>query len=147
MNTAMIYFPEINKYPHMYMNHSRKKKRGRDVSIQWFFFMQREHCWLPEPAAARPECGEATLSQVASMPSKSLLTLDRNQWAWTRVDPKWCFQFFAQYDYRSLLHVIIAIIATFFLLKRQLLFAIITQYFAWVMIDIIAITAIISYTK
>jgi hypothetical protein len=32
----------------------------------------------------------------------------------TRVDTKWRFQFFAKYDYRFLLDVIIAIIATFF---------------------------------
>jgi hypothetical protein len=31
-----------------------------------------------------------------------------------RVDTKWRFQFFAKYDYRFLLDVIIAIIATFF---------------------------------
>jgi hypothetical protein len=31
-----------------------------------------------------------------------------------RVDTKWRFQFFAKYDYRILLVVIIAIIATFF---------------------------------
>jgi hypothetical protein len=31
-----------------------------------------------------------------------------------RVDMKWRFQFFAKYDYRFLLDVIIAIIATFF---------------------------------
>jgi hypothetical protein len=31
-----------------------------------------------------------------------------------RVDKKWRFQFFAKYDYRFLLDVIIAIIATFF---------------------------------
>ncbi len=32
----------------------------------------------------------------------------------TRVDTKWRFQFFAKYDYRFMLDVIIAIIATFF---------------------------------
>jgi hypothetical protein len=32
----------------------------------------------------------------------------------TRVDTKWHFQFFTKYDYRFLLDVIIAIIATFF---------------------------------
>ncbi len=32
----------------------------------------------------------------------------------SRVDTKWHFQFFAKYDYRFLLDVIIAIIATFF---------------------------------
>ncbi len=32
----------------------------------------------------------------------------------TRVDTKWPFQFFAKYDYRFLLNVIIVIIATFF---------------------------------
>jgi hypothetical protein len=32
----------------------------------------------------------------------------------TRVDTKWRFQFFTKYDYRFLLDVIIAIIATFF---------------------------------
>jgi hypothetical protein len=32
----------------------------------------------------------------------------------SRVDTKWRFQFFAKYDYRFLLDVIIAIIATFF---------------------------------
>jgi hypothetical protein len=32
----------------------------------------------------------------------------------TRVDTKWRFQFFAKYDYRFMLEVIIAIIATFF---------------------------------
>jgi hypothetical protein len=31
-----------------------------------------------------------------------------------RVDTKWRFQFFAKYDYRILMDVIIAIIATFF---------------------------------
>ncbi len=31
-----------------------------------------------------------------------------------RVDTKWRFQFFAKYDYRFMLDVIIAIIATFF---------------------------------
>jgi hypothetical protein len=31
-----------------------------------------------------------------------------------RVDTKWRFQFFAKYDYRFLLDVIIAIIANFF---------------------------------
>jgi hypothetical protein len=31
-----------------------------------------------------------------------------------RVDTKWRFQFFAKYDYRFLLDVIIVIIATFF---------------------------------
>jgi hypothetical protein len=31
-----------------------------------------------------------------------------------RVDTKWRFKFFAKYDYRFLLDVIIAIIATFF---------------------------------
>jgi hypothetical protein len=31
-----------------------------------------------------------------------------------RVDMKWRFQFFAKYDYRFMLDVIIAIIATFF---------------------------------
>jgi hypothetical protein len=31
-----------------------------------------------------------------------------------RVDTKWCLQFFAKYDYRFLLEVIIAIVATFF---------------------------------
>ncbi len=31
----------------------------------------------------------------------------------SRVDTKWRFQFFAKYDYRFLLDVIIAIIATF----------------------------------
>jgi hypothetical protein len=31
-----------------------------------------------------------------------------------RVDTKWRFQFFAKYDYRFLLDVIVAIIATFF---------------------------------
>ncbi len=31
-----------------------------------------------------------------------------------RVDTKWRFQFFAKYDYRFLLDVIIAIIVTFF---------------------------------
>jgi hypothetical protein len=30
------------------------------------------------------------------------------------VDRKWRFQFFAKYDYRFLMYVIIAIIATFF---------------------------------
>jgi hypothetical protein len=35
-------------------------------------------------------------------------------WVSTRVDTKWCFQFFANYDYRFLLDVIIAIIAIFF---------------------------------
>jgi hypothetical protein len=32
----------------------------------------------------------------------------------TRVDTKWRFQFFAKYDYRFMLDVIIAIIATVF---------------------------------
>jgi hypothetical protein len=32
----------------------------------------------------------------------------------SRVDTKWRFQFFAKYDYRFFLDVIIAIIATFF---------------------------------
>jgi hypothetical protein len=32
----------------------------------------------------------------------------------TRIDTKWRFQFFAKYNYRFLLDVIIAIIATFF---------------------------------
>jgi hypothetical protein len=32
----------------------------------------------------------------------------------TRVDTKWRFQFFAKYDYRFLLDVMIATIATFF---------------------------------
>jgi hypothetical protein len=32
----------------------------------------------------------------------------------SRVDTKWSFQFFAIYDYRFLLDVIIAIIATFY---------------------------------
>jgi hypothetical protein len=32
----------------------------------------------------------------------------------SRVDTKWRFQFFAKYDYRFMLDVIIAIIATFF---------------------------------
>jgi hypothetical protein len=32
----------------------------------------------------------------------------------SRVDTKWRFQFFAKYDYRFLLDVIITIIATFF---------------------------------
>jgi hypothetical protein len=32
----------------------------------------------------------------------------------SRVDTKWCFQFFAKFDYCFLLDVIIAIIATFF---------------------------------
>jgi hypothetical protein len=35
-------------------------------------------------------------------------------YAATRVDTKWRFKFFAKYDYRILLNVIIAIIATFF---------------------------------
>jgi hypothetical protein len=34
--------------------------------------------------------------------------------ATNRVDTKWRFQFFAKYDYRFLLDVIIVIIATFF---------------------------------
>jgi hypothetical protein len=59
-----------------YMNHPRKKKRGRDVSIHTVVLNSTcTFCWLSEPAAAQPECGEATLSRVASMPSKSLLTL------------------------------------------------------------------------
>jgi hypothetical protein len=37
-----------------------------------------------------------------------------SSWARIRVDTKWRFQFFAKYDYRFLLDVIIAIIATFF---------------------------------
>ncbi len=41
-----------------------------------------------------------------------------------RVDTKWRFQFFVKYDYRFLLDVIIAIIATFFAK------AIIAEYFA-----------------
>ncbi len=35
-------------------------------------------------------------------------------WGSSRVDTKWRFQFFAKYDYRFMLEVIIAIIATFF---------------------------------
>jgi hypothetical protein len=37
-----------------------------------------------------------------------------------RVDTKWRFQFFAKYDYRFLLDVIIAIIATFSLLMLDI---------------------------
>jgi hypothetical protein len=35
-------------------------------------------------------------------------------WPAARVDTKWRFQFFAKYDYRFLLDMIIAIIANFF---------------------------------
>jgi hypothetical protein len=38
----------------------------------------------------------------------------RKEFVLTRVDTKWCFQFFAKYDYRFLSDVIIAIITTFF---------------------------------
>jgi hypothetical protein len=37
----------------------------------------------------------------------------------TRVDTKWRFQFFAKYDYRFLLDVIIAIIITFCISDKQ----------------------------
>ncbi len=47
-----------------------------------------------------------------------------------RVDMKWRFQFFAKYDYRFLLDVIIAIIATFFDKSDNRYFAIIAEYFA-----------------
>ncbi len=39
-----------------------------------------------------------------------------------RVDMKWHFQFFAKYDYRFLLAVIISIIATFLLKQSSLFF-------------------------
>ncbi len=47
-----------------------------------------------------------------------------------RVDTKWRFQFFAKYDYRFLLDVIIAITATFFRQSDDRYFAIIAEYFA-----------------
>jgi hypothetical protein len=52
---------------------------------------------------------------------------------WThgvRVDTKLRFQFFAKYDYRFFLDVIIAIITTFFRKSDNRYFAIIAKYFA-----------------
>ncbi len=46
----------------------------------------------------------------------------------TRVDTKWCFQFFAKYDYRFLSDMIIAII-NFFRLNDHRYFAIIANFF------------------
>jgi hypothetical protein len=43
----------------------------------------------------------------------SVQKIARTRSAPPRVDTKWRFQFFAKYDYRFLLDVIIAIIATF----------------------------------
>jgi hypothetical protein len=56
-----------------------------------------------------------------------------------RVDTKWRFQFFTKYDYRVLLDVIIV--------WSYRYFVIIPEYFAWVIIVIIAMIAIIAYTK
>jgi hypothetical protein len=52
------------------------------------------------------------------------------KWVATRADTKWHFQFFLKYDYRSLLDVIIAIIATFFRQSDNRYFVIIAEYFA-----------------
>jgi hypothetical protein len=51
---------------------------------------------------------------TVQLPESFSTTLQTDSRTCSRVDTKWRFQFFAKYDYRFLLDVIIEIITTFF---------------------------------
>jgi hypothetical protein len=65
-----------------------------------------------------PKCSLIHLSNVYETTYltswDNLLNVRGTTYLTSRVDTKWCFQFFAKNDYRFLLDVIIVIIATFF---------------------------------